>query len=166
MAWGERIEWKIWRASRSGVRVEGRRGGGEGGPVPQRPLPLALLQEARTGGGKVSVLRVVSIWKTLTPLSAMSRPMRQLEECSSEAGASMKDSECRMVVGVVVVAQALVAGQAGGHALVAAVHGHQVDVDVDEQVAGGRPLVDLDVLALVGVAEVRPGCRGPRRRAG
>ncbi len=30
----------------------------------------------------------------------------------------------------------------------------QVDVDVDEQVRGGGPLVDLDVLALVGLAEV------------
>ena len=38
-------------------------------------------------------------------------------------------------------------------ALVAAVHGDEVDVDVDEQVALGRPLVDLDLLALVGRAE-------------
>ena len=51
---------------------------------------------------------------------------------------------------VVVVPELAVAGQSGGHALVAAVHGDQVDVDVDEEVARGRPLVDLDVLALVG----------------
>ena len=80
--------------------------------------------------------------------------MRQLAECSSEAGASMNERAVAHGPGVVVVAQALVAGQAGGHALVAAVHGHQVDVHVDEQVAGGGPLVDLDVLALVGLAEV------------
>ena len=55
---------------------------------------------------------------------------------------------------VVVVAQRPVRRQARGHALVPAVHGHEVDVDVDEQVALGRPPVDLDVLALVGVAEV------------
>ena len=54
---------------------------------------------------------------------------------------------------VVVVAQAAVAGQAGGGRLVAAVHGHDVDVDVDEQVALGRSLVDLHLLALVGRAE-------------
>ena len=62
----------------------------------------------------------------------------------------MNDRLWRMVAGVVVVPQAAVAGEPGGHALVAAVHGNQVDVDVDEQVDGGRPLVDLDVLALVG----------------
>ena len=96
----------------------------------------------------------------------MSRPIRQLEECSSERCWSMNDRLCCMVCDVVVVAEAAVAGQAGGHALVAAVHGHQVDVDVDEQVRLGRPPVDLDVLALVGLARGGPGRRGPRRRAG
>ena len=66
----------------------------------------------------------------------------------------MKDRECCMVLRVVVVAQAAVAGEPGGHALVAAVHGHQVDVHVDQEVRGGGPLVDLDVLALVGLAQV------------
>ena len=51
-------------------------------------------------GGNVSLLSVVSIWKTFTPASAISRPIRQLEECSSEDGASMKDFECRMVWGL------------------------------------------------------------------
>ena len=50
---------------------------------------------------------------------------------------------------IVVVAQAAVAGQSGRHALVAAVHGDQVDVDVDQQVRRGGPLVDLHLLALV-----------------
>ena len=50
--------------------------------------------------GKVSVLSVVSIWKILTPASAMNRPMRQFELCSSEAGASMKERECCMVCGL------------------------------------------------------------------
>ena len=35
----------------------------------------------------------------------------------------------------------------------AAVHGHQVDVDVDEKVAFGGPLTELDVLAVGGLAE-------------
>ena len=104
--------------------------------------------------GKVSLLRVVSIWKTLTPLAAISRPMRQFDECSSECSWSMKEREWRMVAHVVVVAQAAVAGQPGGDALVAAVHGDQVDVDVDQQIGLGRPLVDLHVLALVGLAQV------------
>ena len=65
--------------------------------------------------------------------------MRQFDECSSEWCWSMNERLCCMVVRVVVVAQALVAGQAGGHRLVAAVHGHQVDVHVDEQVARRPP---------------------------
>ncbi len=36
----------------------------------------------------------------------------------------------------------------------ASVHGHQVDVDVDQQVGLGGPLVDLHVLALIGLAQV------------
>ena len=57
-------------------------------------------------------------------------------------------------LGVVVMAQRPVAGQPGGHALVPAVHGHQVDVDVDQEVRGGGPLVDLDVLARFGLPEM------------
>ena len=48
----------------------------------------------------MSLLSVVSIWKIFTPDSAMRRPMRQLAECSSEAGWSMKDFECRIVCGL------------------------------------------------------------------
>ncbi len=58
---------------------------------------------------------------------------------------------------VVVMAQAAVAGQAGGHALVAAVHRHQVDVDVDQQVGLDRPPVEFDLFALVGLAEEDEG---------
>ena len=52
------------------------------------------------------------------------------------------------------MAQAPVTGQPRGHRLVAPVHGHQVDVHVDEQIRRGRPLVDLHVLAVVGQAQV------------
>ena len=55
---------------------------------------------------------------------------------------------------VVVVAQRAVRGQAGGGRLPAAVHGDEVDVDVDEQVRVGGALVDLDLLALGRRAEV------------
>ncbi len=49
---------------------------------------------------------------------------------------------------VVVVAQAGVAGEARGGALVAAIHGDKVDVDVDDEVALGCPLVELHGLAV------------------
>ena len=104
---------------------------------------------------KVSLLTVVSIWKIFTPALRMTSPMRQFEWCSAELWRSIKRAGVLQGVDVVVVAQAAVAGQAGGGALVAAVHGHEVDVHVDEQVALGRPLGDLDLLALVGLAEER-----------
>ena len=47
--------------------------------------------------GKVSVLSVVSIWKTFTPASAMSRPIRQFEVCSSEWCMSMNERLCCIV---------------------------------------------------------------------
>ena len=118
------------------------------------PHSHSLFWRNSNDDGNVSLLRVVSIWKTFTPLSAMRRPMRQLEECSSERCWSMNDRLFCMVGDVVVVPEAPVAGQPGGHALVPAVHGHQVDVDVDQQVAVGGPLVDLHVLALVGESQV------------
>ena len=55
---------------------------------------------------------------------------------------------------VVVMTQRPVGRETRRHALVPTVHGDEVDVDVDEQVALGCTPVDLDVLALVGVAEV------------
>ena len=46
------------------------------------------------------LFNVVSIWNTLTPDSAMSRPMRQFDVCSSDDGWSMNDLECRIVCGL------------------------------------------------------------------
>ena len=60
---------------------------------------------------------------------------------------------------VVVVLDALVGGETRCDRLVPPVHGGEVDVHVDQQVALGRPAVDLDVLTVVGdpeVDEVRP----------
>ncbi len=51
---------------------------------------------------------------------------------------------------VVVEAQAAVRGEAGGDRLPAAVHRDLVDVGVHDQIGVGRPLVDLEDLALVG----------------
>ena len=36
------------------------------------------------GAGKVSLFSVVSIWNTLMPASAITFPIRQLDECNSE----------------------------------------------------------------------------------
>ena len=55
---------------------------------------------------------------------------------------------------VVVVADAPVAGESGGDGLVAAVHRDEVDVHVDQEVALCGAPVDLDDLALLGLAEV------------
>ena len=55
---------------------------------------------------------------------------------------------------VVVVAQRRVRRQPDADRLVAAIHGDEVHVDVDQQVGLGGPLADLDVLALLGRAEV------------
>ena len=49
------------------------------------------------GSGKMSVLSVVSIWKTLTPASWMTWPMRQFEWCSSLRCRSMNDRDCCIV---------------------------------------------------------------------
>ena len=50
--------------------------------------------------------------------------------------------------------EAPVGAEADRHRLVAAVHRHEVDVHVDEEVRLGRAAVDLDVLALLGDAKV------------
>ncbi len=47
---------------------------------------------------KTLLFMVVSIWKTLTPESLRTLPMRQLAECSSEWCWSMKDFECCIVL--------------------------------------------------------------------
>ncbi len=101
----------------------------------------------------MSLLSVVSIWKTLHARlgdEAAHAPVRRVQ-----LGGGLVHERLGVAhrLRVVVVAQAPVAGQPGGHALVAAVHGDQVDVDVDQQVRGGGPLVDLDVLALLGLAD-------------
>ena len=87
---GRLIDCRIWRASRAGVRA---RAADVAVKVARSRSDHSHSRFCRKPNwpGKVSVLRVVSIWKTLTPLAAMSRPMRQFEEWSSEAGASMNE---------------------------------------------------------------------------
>src|SRR5919106_800308 len=57
-------------------------------------------------------------------------------------------------VHVVVMAEAAVGPQPYRHRLVAAIHGHQVDVHVHEEVGLGRLPRDLHVLTLVGLPDV------------
>ena len=52
------------------------------------------------------------------------------------------------------MAKAPVRRQPDRHRLVPAIHGHQVDVHVHEQVRLGGAPVDLDVLTSVGLADV------------
>ena len=153
--WGARTEWKILPgiagpASGRAPSTRPRKPARSRGP----PLPLPLLEEREVRRGTVSLLSVVSIWKTFTPEvgdEPAHAPVGRVQ-----LGAVLVHEGAALLHGlrVVVVAEAPVAGEPGGHALVAAVHGDQVDVHVDQQVALGGPLVDLDVLALVGEAEV------------
>ena len=53
-----------------------------------------------------------------------------------------------------VVLETAVRGEAGRDGLVPAVHRHEVDVHIDEQVALGRVAVDLDILPVGSKAEV------------
>src|SRR6476659_4723225 len=96
MRCGDLMPWKMLRANRLGVR--------------SRDFDTAT-DEARSRAdhshsrfcrnencdGKVSLFSVVSIWKTLTPLLAINRPMRQLDECSSDRCWSMNDRLCCIV---------------------------------------------------------------------
>ena len=102
----------------------------------------------------MSVFSVVSIWKIFGAVVA--QHLAHAPDAGVQLAAccwSMKAARVLQRLAVVVVAEAAVAGEAGGGALPAAVHGDEVDVHVDEEVALGRPLVDLDHLAVVGGAE-------------
>ena len=54
---------------------------------------------------------------------------------------------------VVMMTQRAVAGETGGGGFPAPVHGDEIDVDVDDEVALRGPLVDLDLLTLLGGAD-------------
>ena len=165
MAWGARMEWKIWRARRGGRPDIAAALAAKVARSRSVHSHSRRLEEAELFGKGVVVERRLDL-EDLDPAAAMSRPMRQLEECSSERRLVHERSAVAHGLRVVVVAQAAVAGETGGHALVPAVHGHEVDVDVDQEVARRRTLVDLHLLALLGLPRGRRGCRGPRRRAG
>ena len=132
---------------------QGGRAGHEGGPVPSRPLPLPPLQEAELGGEGVGVQGGLDLEHLDAGGGdvAAHAPVGRVQLRAvlvHERAAVLQGAD------VVVVAQAAVGGQPGGHALVAPVHGHQVDVHVHHEVAGGGPLADLHVLARVGAAQV------------
>src|SRR6185437_663764 len=84
-ACGERMEWKICRLNRGGTLAKAV----DVAPYvarSRRDHSHSRFWRKAKLDGNVSLLRVVSIWKTVTPDSAMSRPKRQFEECSSEDG--------------------------------------------------------------------------------
>ena len=124
-------------------------------PGPGPTIPTRAAAERPSAPGKVSLLRVVSIWKTLMPLAAIKPTHAPVGRV--QLGALLVHEGPGVAHGgdVVVVAQAAVARQTGRHALVAPVHRHQVDVDIDEQVGFGGPPIDLDFLALIGLAQMK-----------
>ena len=113
--------------------VGGRLGGEVGGLVPGRPLPLALLQEVE-GRPEGVVVQGDLDREDLEVLG---------KQVAHAGGGGVQGARRRVHVGaavhhrvhVVVVPEAPVGGKAHRHALVATVHGDEVDVDVDEQVA-------------------------------
>ena len=110
------------------------------------PLPLATLQESELVGKGIGVERRLDLEDLHSGLGdePAHPPVRRVK-----LGAVLVHEASRGLhrARVVVVTKAAVAREAGGHALVAPVHRHEVDVDVDEQVGRGRTLVQLDVLA-------------------
>ncbi len=133
--------------------LECLRGREEAGTVAQVPLPLASLQEAELLGECVRIQRRLD----LEDLDARVRdelahpPVRVMK---FGVMAVHERAAVQHRLDVVVMAEALVGGEAGGDRLVAAVHRDEVDVDVDEKVRLDRPLVELDVLAVIGLPEV------------
>ena len=57
-------------------------------------------------------------------------------------------------LGIVVVTKALVTRESSSDRFVSTIHGHQVDVDVHQEVALGCTLVDLNVFAVIGLSKV------------
>jgi hypothetical protein len=127
--------------------------GDEHRPVARRPLPLALVQEPERRREDVGVERGLDLEHVDAGvdehLAHAPVALVQLAAVLVHEAAAVRHG-----VRVVVVAQAAVAGQPGGRRLPAAVHRDQVDVDVDQQVALGGPLVHLDLFAVRRLAEV------------
>ncbi len=79
--------------------------------------------------------------------------MRSTLVASALAPGSMYDQQSRITLRVVVRAQALVAAEADGHGLVAAVHRDEVQVHVDEEIGSDGAAIELDHLAVIGRAD-------------
>ena len=146
-------DWKMLPGDLGRGSLERFRGGIEAGPVPERPFPFTLLQEAQLRGERVVVERRLDLEDLDARLGYQLShpPVRgvQLRAVHVHERAALLHRP-----DVVVVAEALVAGEAGRDRLVAAVHRHEIHVDVDEQVALHGSPVQLDVLALVGQPEI------------
>ena len=137
----------------AGRPVEGGGADEEARPVPDRPLPFAFLQETELLGELVGVERRLDLEELHARLGDQPphAPVRGVQ-----LGIAHVHERAAVLhrAHVVVVLDAPVGGEAGGDRLVASVHGDDVDVHVDEQVALGRASVDLDVLAMIGEPEV------------
>ncbi len=121
--------------------------------VADAPLPLALEQELVRPGKDVVVQGGLDLEDLhVVPEQPAHPPGRGVQR---RALVVHERARRHHRVGVVVVLEAAVGGQADADGLVAAVHRDEVDVDVDQQVGLGGAAADLDVLAAVGLAQVR-----------
>ncbi len=134
--------------------VERLRRGEVEGPVARRPLPLALAQELERRRERLVVDGGLDREdRRAVVLQYLAHPPHALVEVAVVT--VHQASRVLQRVGVVVEAQAAVRGDAGRDRLPTAVHGDLVHVRVDHEVGVGDPLVDLDHLALVGLADHR-----------
>ena len=121
--------------------------------IAHRPLPLALLQEPCRPPERVVVERRLDREDLDVFGEQLAHPHRRVMQCRRRR--VHVRLRVHHGVDVVVVTDAAVAGQSDRHALVSAVHRHQVDVHVHDQIALGRAFIDLDLFALLGLADER-----------
>ena len=121
--------------------------------IAHRPLPLALLQEPCRPPERVVVERRLDREDLDVFGEQLAHPHRRVVQCRRRR--VHVRLRVHHGVDVVVVTDAAVAGQSDRHALVSAVHRHQVDVHVHDQIALGRAFIDLDLFALLGLADER-----------
>ncbi len=135
-------------------RLEAGLDGGERRPVLERPLPFPLLQH----GQRAVVAEGVGVERGLDledPGPVVLDDLALAPVRAVQLGGVLVHERPGLAHGghVVVGPHSGVARQAGGGALPAPVHRHQVDVHVDHEVRLGSPLVHLHRLAVVGGPE-------------
>ena len=107
-------------------------GGEEHRLVLRRPVRLALLHEARDGRERVVVHGRLDVKHAHRVFDEL--PLPDARVVQRRVGRIHVGARGKQRLGVVVRADAAERRQAGGHRLVATVHGHEGQVDVDHEV--------------------------------